>query len=201
MMRTTSAVAVALLMGVPSYSFACDLAQPQCEAVNKILERLGYREKLLEGQRLCSANAEQLSPEELEGKGVARLVRIKKGEGGWNDALEAHRKYVNATCGGEEVIAVVQNIYRNAWLSAMPSADLIQMANSKEDLDPKKVVAVNRIASRTAATLLDRMHDRALEEYESEIKALGNQGAKIDVSAQCPNGEKDEGTQMCKSKR
>lgn len=200
-MRTTAAVAAALLIGVPSYSFACDQAQPQCQAVNKILERLGYREKLLEGQRLCNANAEQLSPEELEAKGVARLVRLKKGEGGWSDALEAHRKFVNATCGGEEVIQVVQNIYRNAWIAAVPEAELTRLANSSDEIDKQKVVQVNRVASATAAALLNRMHQKALEEYESEIKALGEQGAQIGVAATCPNGEKDESTQTCKTKR
>jgi hypothetical protein len=201
MMRTTTAVVLAVLMGVPTYSFACDQTQPQCQAVNKILERVGYREKLLEGQRLCEANAEQLSPEELESKGVARLVRLKKGEGGWTTALEAHRKFVNATCGGEEVVQVVLNIYRKAWEAAVPGAELLKMATSSGELDSKKVQAVNRVASASAAALLDRMHQQALEEYENEIKALGDMGAEISVSALCPNGEKDESTQTCKTKR
>lgn len=201
MNRFAAAMVIALMTGVPSYSFACDTSLPKCQAVNKVLERLGYREKLLEGQRLCEANAEQLSPEELESKGVARLVRLKKGEGGWGAALESHRKFVGATCGGEEVIQVVQNIYRNAWLAAVPEDELIKLAASKDPINPKKAAAVNAAASPAAAALLDRMHQAALAEYEGEIKELAEQGARISVSATCPNGEKDEGTQTCKTAR
>lgn len=197
------AMVLAVMAGAPSYSHACDPAQPKCAAVNKLLDRLGYREKLLEGQRLCEANAAHLSPVELHKKGVTRLIQLKKDGPGWSEAEEAHGRFVSAVCGAEEIVQVLQNFYRNEWLAVGTEQELIQLAGKEEPISGALIKKVNAAAGAKAAALLDRMHKKGLEEYESEVKTLAARGtgAGSGVAQLCPNGELDERTQTCKSKR
>ena len=180
-------------------AWACDVAQPKCVAVNQLLEKLQYRDKLLEAQRGCSVNANERSPEALAKKGVMRLLGMKKGDPGWSDAEEAHEKFVGAACGGEEVVQVVLNIYRNEWLREASEGELTKMTEAGAAIDAAKRSKVAEAARAMAATVLNAMQDRAGEEYEEEIKKLT--GAHAQGSSACPGGEMDERTQTCKTRK
>jgi hypothetical protein len=178
-------------------TWACDVTQPKCVAVNKILDKLQYRETLLEAQRGCSINAEERSPKALAKSGVLKLLGIKNTDA--ESLSEAHDRFVSAACGAEEVIQVILNIYRNEWLVAEGEADLQKMAAVGVEIDRVKRAKIGEAARVKAATLLIAMQAKASEEYEDDMKRLS--GGLTQISDACPGGEVDQRTQTCKTKR
>ncbi|TXH00013.1 MAG: hypothetical protein E6R08_00840 [Nevskiaceae bacterium] len=179
-MAYLACAAAAALLAAAQPAMACDVNLPECRRLNELLERMDYRQKLLDGQRKCLDAAEQKSPESLEKKGVLRALGVVRKPGDWPEANEAYQRFVSVACGGEEVVQVVLQFYRAEWQQRLSPSEVTELVDHSTLPSIELQRQVNAAAGARAALMLDAMARTAGQEYEEALKPFATmlQGKK-----------------------
>jgi hypothetical protein len=169
---------------------ACPPGERRCDQVNIVLQKLGYRDSILEGQQQCELGAKGMDPETIANRNSIVYAGIKPGVAGWAELVEAHSQFAVEACGGEEVVQLVLESYRQEWLKRLDDDQLKRASEGQMEAARSMLPEVNRVARSRVGHILAAMERRAEQRYIAAMDAVAMGRASASSEEREAAGEK-----------